>query len=112
MDEYTESFLDAYYDDLLAQEKKDKATIKKALSGKSKYFKQALKEELSEFLKITDVTIVKSHEGNKQSQRDDTGVLKYHVNQYVNGGYEGDDYRGWEWIRISHNKYLKFHYEL
>lgn len=34
------------------------------------------------------------------------------VNQYCNGGYVGDDYAGWIWIKINAIEYLKFHYSM
>lgn len=34
------------------------------------------------------------------------------VDQYCNGGYSGDDFAGWIYIKISKKQYLKFHYSM
>jgi len=34
------------------------------------------------------------------------------VDQYENGGYEGDSFAGWIYIPLKDNKYLKSHYSM
>lgn len=42
----------------------------------------------------------------------ETGKLREFVYQYQNGGYVGDNYAGYTFLRLGEHAYLKFRYEM
>lgn len=75
-------------------------------------------EELELYLEECDrtssyeITQDQPREEYRQDESDYELIKEAWVNQYRNGGYEGDDYAGQVWIKITDDKYFTFHYEM
>ena len=65
----------------------------------------------SDFTDRFEITKVKPNDECKQSE-DLDHLKEVWVDQYNNGGYFGDDFAGWVFIKITDTKYLKFHYSM
>ena len=60
-----------------------------------------------------EITEEKPKDEDVEDLSDDFDFLKnVWVDQYCNGGYVGDDFAGWVFIKITNIKYLKFHYSM
>lgn len=58
-------------------------------------------------------TIVNSVENGKHVKNIDYGSIKeYWFDQYVNGGFTGDTFEGYIYVKIKNGKYLKFSYSM
>ena len=58
---------------------------------------------------ITEEAPDKKHYQKETETEELEGI---YVNQYQNGGYEGDSFAGQVWIKFIDNKYLTFHYSM
>ena len=73
-------------------------------------------EELNEYLEESgdtsqyDLTNCPPNDKYKQDESDYKLIKFAWVNQYVNGGYTGDEFEGQIWIKINNEYYFTFHY--
>ncbi len=51
-------------------------------------------------------------EGHNESDIDDDNVGSYFIDEHENGGYCGDAYAGFGYIKVSKKDYLKFSYSM
>ena len=110
--------MDAYYAKLEEERKEfNRVAIRifkaiKSVKGK-KYLKNLL--EYMEESEWNDVTLVRKDLESipeKDWQQERGLIGKVIVNQYVNGGYSGDEYSGYVWVPLKGNLFLKFHYDM
>lgn len=50
--------------------------------------------------------------GSNESSVDDNNVGCYFIDEHENGGYSGDSYSGFGYIKVSKKDYLKFSYSM
>lgn len=109
--------INAWYNDV---DRKNQRLLKALKSVKGEKFHDEFLELLNESEHggmLTDPTIkivridkieLKEYECVKGEYKS----FKFYVNQYVNGGYTGDNYAGNIYVPIKKDKYLEFHYEM
>jgi hypothetical protein len=108
---------DDAYAPLIAHDKEQKDKKIKCLNHVKTQVTKELYKDIIDYVKdcgFTDGFIVTSKIPNDEChQTEDCEYLKEAwVDQYCNGGYNGDDFAGFVSIKINKNEYLKFHYSM
>jgi hypothetical protein len=114
-----EKQFDEAYAPLIAHEKEQQALKEKCLKFVKDYVVDGTYSDILEYIKDCDFTdqfdITEENPKNEDAE-DLSGDFDYlktvWINQYCNGGYSGDDFAGWVFIKITDTKYLKFHYSM
>jgi hypothetical protein len=110
---------DEAYAPLIAYENEQQALKEKHLKFVKDYVVDGTYNDILEYIKDCDstskfeITEEKPKDEDIEDLSDDFDYLKtVWVDQYCNGGYIGDDFAGWVFIKITDIKYLKFHYSM
>ncbi|CAL2085019.1 hypothetical protein [Tenacibaculum sp. 190524A02b] len=75
-------------------------------------------KEIEEYLEECDITsqykltTEEPPKRHKQNEEDYELIKEAWVNQYVNGGIEGDSFAGQIWIKVSDKEFFTFHYNM
>lgn len=103
--------------DWAAEEKKIHEGNMKVLTIVESKVSKGLWGDINAFLIESDntssykITTTSPEDINRQDE--DYDYLKeVWVDQYCNGGYVGDDFAGWTWIKLNSNEWFNFHYSM
>lgn len=99
-----ESYVESWLLESYRQRLKDNSVLRRAKRKVRKKLIPALLEALEDY--SHDFSVV-SKPSDEAEYQDGYG---YYVNQYCNGGYSGDEFRGWIYFPMKNGKFLKFHY--
>lgn len=74
-------------------------------------------DDVMDYLDFCDCTsqyeITNEIPNDKCKQKEDYDNIPFAwVDQYCNGGYVGDDFAGWVWIKLNDEQFFKFHYSM
>lgn len=96
--------------------KKDMRLLNAIKSVKGESFEKALGELIKELDRTFDYSIVNNPTGNYQKEYWHKEIRGVWVDQYVNGGMEGDSFEGYVYVKIKrkgkNDRYLKIPYSM
>ena len=107
--------LDEFYEEEVRRARKEAESNNKILDRIREKLGKEYVEDILECLKESEANgeleVVPNPKIKKQHE--DWGSFDHIlVDQYVNGGYLGDDFAGWVYIPINDGLYLKSHYNM
>jgi len=107
--------LDEFYQEEIERAKKEVEINNKILDTLRETLGKEYVDDILECLMVSEANgelEIVSNPGIKKQEEDWGSFDHILVDQYVNGGYLGDDYAGWVYIPINNGLYLKSHYNM
>lgn len=97
-----------YHDEV---DRKNNRIFKALTTVMGKTFVKRLKEYMEELESSNPIEIVRKTKGSYQEEN--YGIIKgAWVDQWENGGYEGDSFSGDVYVEVTKNRFIKFGYSL